>query len=41
VCREDDPVGKRRVGGALAGLVAVLLYNAVARMLGGIKINLA
>jgi hypothetical protein len=28
------------VGGALAGLVAALLYNAVARTMGGIKINL-
>jgi hypothetical protein len=28
------------VGGALAGLVAALLYNAVARTMGGIKITL-
>jgi hypothetical protein len=28
------------VGGAIAGLVAALVYNAVAGMMGGIKINL-
>jgi hypothetical protein len=27
------------IGGALAGLVAVLIYNAVARVMGGLKIT--
>ena len=28
------------LGGALAGLVVALVYNAVAGMMGGVKINL-